>query len=89
MTTRKYRLRPGTISGAQVSWDWISDADIERLLWMRDGMPISLQEAARMYYEASIREDSTLNSEVLALGIVGYALSLGLRIDIFPELIEP
>lgn len=85
---RKYQIRPRVLDGIQTTFSWIDDATIEMLLKLKAGKPISLEAAAAKYYAASIRDDLTLDHAVLELGIVGYSLSLGFRIDIFPDFIQ-
>lgn len=85
---RKYQIRPHVLDGIQTTFNWIDDATIEMLLKLETGKPISLEAAAAKYYAASIRDDLTLDHAVLELGIVGYSLSLGFRIDIFPDLVQ-
>lgn len=82
----KYQLRPQNLNGEIVSFDWISDSDIDLLLRLKTGKPISLVTAAELFYDSSIREDLSVDHQILDLGIVGYALSCGYRIDILQEI---
>ncbi|MBX2996310.1 MAG: hypothetical protein KF681_15905 [Bdellovibrionaceae bacterium] len=84
---RKYQIRPHVLDGIQTTFSWIDDATVEMLLRLETGTPISLEEAAEKFYAASIRDDLSLDHAVLDLGIVGFALASGFRIDIFPDLV--
>lgn len=89
----KYQIRLIEIDpGEFTDFTWITDAEIEDLLLNRVGIPISLKEAAIMYYAAAFwfNEEGfpRLNRDVNKLDVVEYAKSKGYWIDILPDLID-
>ena len=89
MNGRRYQLRSSVLAEMKTSWDWITDEQIDFLLQLKDGVVISLNDAAAMYYDAAIRPDLTLDHKILDIGLVRYVTEvLQLRIDIFPEILE-
>lgn len=85
---RKFKIRPREINGVFTTFDWIDDASILEMLEQTEGTPISLDEAANLFYNAVIKEDLSVRQEILALGLIQFVQSLGLRVDIFAELEE-
>jgi hypothetical protein len=84
---RKYKIRRQVFAGMETSFDWITDTEIEGLLLQETGKPISLLAAAQLFYDSAITSALTLDHSVLDLGIVGFAVANGYKIEILKDLV--
>lgn len=86
---RKYSFK---VPGIRWEINWFEDSDVEEEFRRRDGKLIPLPAATALYYNASIvgscPQTLRVVQEVQDLGILGYARSLGFRVDLFPYLIS-
>lgn len=60
---------------------WFTDEEIEAELRLECGTPVTLEQAAKVFFKDSVT-DGMCNVEVYELGILGYAHSLGFRVDL-------
>ena len=83
----KYKFRPIMVNGDLINLTWLYDSEVEEAMRKKTGKLISLSEAAEIYFKDIYDLKTGFNSRISDQNILGYAHSLGYRVDVLSDLV--